>query len=76
MILHGEVNQNGMLQAYLPHLKGQRVVLSVVLDTHQDTGSNWENITTALQQVDQLTTNQQRHVDDILVDLRSFRETQ
>jgi enterochelin esterase-like enzyme len=76
MILHSEVNQNGMLQTYLPHWKGQRVVLSVVLDTHQDTGSNWANITTVLQQVDQLTSNQQRHIDDILADLRSFRETQ
>jgi hypothetical protein len=76
VILHSEVNQNGILQAYLPHLKGKRVVLSVVPDTHQDTGSNWANITTALQQVDQLTTSQQRHIDDILADLRSFRETQ
>jgi hypothetical protein len=76
MILHSEVNQNGLLQAYLPHLKGKRVVLSVVLDTHQDTGSNWASITTALQQVDQLTSSQQRHINDILLDLHSFRETQ
>ncbi len=75
MILHSEVNQKGILQAYLPHLKGKRVVLSVVADT-QDVSSNWTNIAIALQQVDKLTLSQPRHIDDILLDLRSFRETQ
>jgi nicotinamide mononucleotide adenylyltransferase len=75
MILHSEVNQEGMLQAYLPQLKGKRVVLSVVPDI-QDSASNWANIVSALQQVDSVTANRQRHIDDILADLRTFRETQ
>lgn len=51
-----------MLQAYLPPFKGWRVVLSVVPDTYQDIGLNWVNITTAVQQVDQLTSSQQRDI--------------
>ncbi|GEM_PF-3985207 len=75
MILHSEVNQDGMLQAYLPDLKGKRVVLSVVADT-QNAASNWAAIVSALQQVDGLNANRQRHIDDILADVRAFRETQ
>ena len=75
MILHSEVNQEGMLQAFLPQLKGKRVVLSVVPDT-QDATSNWANVVSALRQVDSVTANRQRHIDDILADLRAFLETQ
>lgn len=74
MIVHAEVNQEGRLQTPLPQqFRGKRVVLSVV---NEDKGavSNWAAIKAALQSVDQLPAKN-RHIDDILADLRALRES-
>ncbi len=42
MILHSEVNQEGILQAYLPQFRGKQVVLSVESAGFIKMGSNWE----------------------------------
>jgi hypothetical protein len=75
MILHSEVNQEGILQAYLPQFKGKKVIVSVESTDVIKTKSNWEQISSALQQIDVLPI-QQRNIEQILNDLRSFRETQ
>lgn len=74
MIVHAEVNQEGRLQAPLPQqFRGKRVVLSVV-NEDKHAASNWGAIKAALMDVDQLPP-QNRHIDDILADLRALRES-
>ncbi len=75
MILHSEVNQEGILQAYLPQFRGKQVVVSVESADFIKTESNWEQIGFALKQIDALPI-QQRNIEQILNDLRSFQETQ
>ncbi len=62
MILHSEVNQEGILQAYLPQFRGKQVVVSVESADVIKTKSNWEQISSALQQIDVLPI-QQRNIE-------------
>lgn len=74
MIVHAEVNQDGILSASLPpQFRGKKVVLSVVNEENYAT-SNWQAISAALRELDQLPM-QNRHIDDILADLRALRES-
>jgi hypothetical protein len=74
MIIHAEVNQDGSLRASLPpQFRGKKVVLSVVNEETYAT-SNWQAISAALREVDKLPL-QHRHIDDILADLRTMRES-
>ena len=74
MIVHAEVNQDGSLRAFLPpQFRGKKVVLSVLNEETYAT-SNWQAIAAALREVDKLPL-QHRHIDDILADLRTMRES-
>lgn len=74
MIVHAEVNQDGSLRTVLPpQFRGKRVALSVV-NVENYAASNWQAIATALKEVDNLPM-QNRHIKDILADLRAQRES-
>lgn len=73
MIVHAEVNQDGSLRTVLPpQFRGKKVVLSVV-NEESYAASNWHAIASALKDVDKLPM-QNRHIKDILADLRAQRE--
>ncbi|MEN9424692.1 MAG: hypothetical protein RL122_2075 [Pseudomonadota bacterium] len=74
MIVHAEVNQDGSLRASLPpQFRGRKVVLSVVHEENH-AASNWLAISAALREIDKLPLPH-RHIDDILADLRTMRES-
>ena len=74
MIFHTEVSKRGILTAKVPKsLWGKKVKVSIK-ETEPEQ-SNWEKISAALEKVDALDLPGRTH-DDILAELRAFKETE
>lgn len=75
MNLDAMVTDNGTLQANIPKLFwGKKVMVSITTMEERET-SNWKNIKAALDKVEQLNLPG-RSIEEILAELRAFRETE
>jgi len=74
MFLNANISENGTLVAKLPaSLWGKKVIISITPEIEEE--SNWKNLSKALQKVDSLNLPHKNY-DEIITDLRIFRETQ
>jgi hypothetical protein len=74
MILQAEVSKRGILTAKVPKsLWGKKVKVSIKEAKQEQ--SNWEKISAALEKVDALNLSGRTH-DEILAELRAFKETE
>ncbi len=74
MIFHAEVSKRGILTAKVPKsLWGKKVKVSIK-ETEQEQ-SNWEKISKIFEEADTLDFPRRSH-EDILKELRSFKETE
>ncbi len=72
MILHAQVNEDGILNARIPgSLWGKRVLISMETAPSSDL-TDWEKISEILEEADTLDFPRRNH-DRILADLRAFR---
>jgi len=75
MILQAEINKEGTLNVSIPQiLWGKKVTVSINEEIESET-SNWDKISAALEKVDALEFPHRTH-DEILAELRAFRETE
>ena len=76
MILQAEINKEGRLNASIPQIFwGKKVTVSINEETESETNTNWNQISAALKKVDVLEFPRRTH-DEIIAEIRSFRETE
>jgi hypothetical protein len=75
MILQAEINKEGTLNPSIPKFFwGKKVTISINEEIESET-SNWKEISAALEKVDALELPRRTH-DEILAELRAFKETE
>ena len=76
MLIHAEVDENGMIKVSDPALKGKKILLSIPEQTSEkpEEKTNWDELWKIFKEADKLDIPR-KTPEEILKELREFRET-